>query len=79
MENGNLGQFLQTAPTDIVRTSLVGDQNMVFQQGCNLTFLPQTLDIALGVEYLHNQHVVHGDLKTASRIFSFSATGRASN
>ncbi|KAJ6487844.1 kinase-like domain-containing protein [Mycena sanguinolenta] len=44
MSNGHISQFLQSAPPDIDRVSLM-------------------LDVAIGLEYLHERHVVHGDLK----------------
>lgn len=34
----------------------------------DLTFLPQILDISMGLEYLHSEHIVHGDLKGVSQI-----------
>ncbi|KAJ7440169.1 kinase-like domain-containing protein [Mycena latifolia] len=43
-ENGHILRFLQHAPVNTNRVSLI-------------------LDVALGLEYLHGQHVVHGDLK----------------
>ncbi|KAJ7100146.1 kinase-like domain-containing protein [Mycena belliarum] len=44
MSNGHVLEFLQNAPPDTDRLSLI-------------------LDIAMGLEYLHRKHVVHGDLK----------------
>ncbi|KAF7354928.1 DH domain-containing protein [Mycena sanguinolenta] len=47
MENGDLKDFLNGAPPDIDRVSLM-------------------MDVARGLEYLHSQDVVHGDLKTVN-------------
>ncbi|KAJ7108576.1 kinase-like domain-containing protein, partial [Mycena epipterygia] len=44
MSNGHVMEFLQNAPPDTNRLSLI-------------------LDVALGVEYLHRECIVHGDLK----------------
>ncbi|KAJ7689483.1 kinase-like domain-containing protein [Mycena rosella] len=44
MSNGHVLEFLENAPPDTDRLSLI-------------------LDIAMGLEYLHSEHVVHGDLK----------------
>jgi hypothetical protein len=34
------------------------------------------LDVAMGVEYLHGKHVVHGDLKGVSRLFVVTCLSR---
>ncbi|KAF7354929.1 Protein kinase domain-containing protein [Mycena sanguinolenta] len=47
MDNGDLKEFLNSAPSDIDRISLM-------------------MDVARGLEYLHSQGVVHGDLKTVN-------------
>ncbi|KAJ7139295.1 kinase-like domain-containing protein [Mycena epipterygia] len=54
MEHGHLLQFLRNAPSTIDRVSV--------DSLCS----PQILDVAMGLEYLHRNKVVHGDLKATN-------------
>ncbi|KAF7330803.1 Protein kinase domain-containing protein [Mycena venus] len=56
MDNGDLKDFLNNAPSDLDPVSL-------------------TADVVMGVDYLHNNNIVHGDLKAANILVSPS--GRA--
>ncbi|KAJ7783394.1 kinase-like domain-containing protein [Mycena olivaceomarginata] len=56
MDNGDLKNFLNNAPSDINRIALI-------------------TDVATGLEYLHSNNVVHGDLKTVNILVTPS--GRA--
>ncbi|KAJ7687792.1 kinase-like domain-containing protein [Mycena olivaceomarginata] len=56
MDNGDLKNFLNNAPSDINCIALI-------------------TDVAMGLEYLHRNNVVHGDLKTANILVTPS--GRA--
>jgi serine/threonine protein kinase len=61
MSNGHIIEFLKNAPPDTDRVSLVGTfSNNTFE--C-LTIMRQMLDVAMGVKYLHENRIVHGDLK----------------
>jgi serine/threonine protein kinase len=61
MSNGHIIAFLKNAPPDTDRVSLVGTvSNNTFE--C-LTIMRQMLDVAMGVKYLHENRIVHGDLK----------------
>jgi serine/threonine protein kinase len=64
MSNGHIIEFLKNAPPDTDRVSLVGTfSNNTFE--C-LTIMRQMLDVAMGVKYLHENRIVHGDLKGVS-------------
>ncbi|KAJ7139294.1 kinase-like domain-containing protein [Mycena epipterygia] len=52
MEHGHLLQFLRNAPSTFDRVPLVG-----------IFWLVYILDVSMGLEYLHANRVVHGDLK----------------
>ena len=62
MENGNLAEFLadQAPNTDCV--PLVCNELKV-RHGIHYEWFAQSLDVALGLEYLHGQGIIHGDLK----------------
>ena len=62
MENGNLARFLaDRAPTtDCI--PLVCDK-LKTRHSMHYEWFSQSLDIALGLRYLHREHIIHGDLK----------------
>jgi serine/threonine protein kinase len=64
MENGNVLQFLDHVTPTIDCTHLVstGSCMKVWRRPHSNNFI-QALDIAKGLEYLHSQKVIHGDLK----------------
>ena len=67
MDNGTIVQFLVNCTSDVDRTLLVS--KMVTNNAAALSqyHLLQCLDVAHGLEYLHSENVVHGDLKGVSR------------
>jgi hypothetical protein len=71
-DNGALTGFLERQKDSLSsqdKFSLVSPFLSIFE--CLLTFKRKLNDIALGLQYLHNESVVHGDLTgvwTAARI-----------
>lgn len=58
-------QFLLDYPnTD--RVPLVSNTIASFVDRCVCNYLLQTLDVGKGLEYLHSENIIHGDLKGVS-------------
>ena len=66
MENGTVVQFLDKCMPDIKRVLLVSICMKSYHCMRNKWIL-QCLDVADGVEYLHRENIIHGDLKGVSQ------------
>jgi serine/threonine protein kinase len=62
MENGNLAQFLADRAPNTNCVPLVCNKLKV-RHSIHYEWFAQSLDIALGLEYLHGESIIHGDLK----------------
>ncbi|KAF7309157.1 hypothetical protein MKEN_01118000 [Mycena kentingensis (nom. inval.)] len=73
MESGNIARYLKTNPPNINRTSLLTRCFSPLQAQAH--GFRKVLDVALGLEYLHQLKLVHGDLKAVNILVS--ASGQA--
>lgn len=64
MENGNVNEFVKKYP-HANRLQLVGVRSHIFFTSNSLIAgkLTQLADVAKGLIYIHNQGMIHGDLK----------------
>jgi serine/threonine protein kinase len=62
MENGNLERFLADRAPNTDCVPLVCNKLKV-RHGIHYEWFAQSLDVALGLEYLHGEGIIHGDLK----------------
>lgn len=63
MENGNVNDYLKKCP-ETNRLQLVSKKKTSIITVSNI--LLQLLGVAKGLEYLHDESVIHGDLKGVS-------------
>ena len=62
MENGNLVRFLADRAPNTDCIPLVCDK-LKAKHDIHYEWFPQSLDVALGLEYLHGEGIIHGELK----------------
>lgn len=77
MEHGNVKQFLEQAPrSDCVTlvSKIVKALHLTRSNHIHM-YVIQSLDIAQGLEYLHNENIIHGDLKAVGLLPSMLANG----
>ncbi|KAJ7716341.1 kinase-like domain-containing protein, partial [Mycena metata] len=73
MGNGNIFEYLRKKPFNMNHFTFASPSALRMKP--SLTLVVKVLDVALGVEYLHANNVVHGDLKSANILVTPS--GRA--
>ena len=69
MDNGDINSFIRNHG-DVNRIQLVGCHICVCENRCD-RFL-KLVDVAHGLEYLHNLNFVHGDLKGVRQVRSYA-------
>jgi serine/threonine protein kinase len=71
MENGNLARFLADRAPNTDCVPLVCDK-LKAKHDIHYEWFSQSLDVALGLEYLHDEGIIHGDLKAVRLQVPFS-------
>jgi len=68
MDHGDIRGYLQIFPK-ADKHVLVGKIHHLILASCLYIMLNQAADTASGLQYLHNQSIVHGDLTPVSAIW----------
>ena len=78
MENGNLAQYLAHRAPNTNCVPLVSNR-LQTRNGIRYEWLPQSLDVAMGLEYLHGEGIIHGDLKAVRLRLPLASTDNVCN
>ena len=67
MSNGNINQFVEKH-RDVNRFELVGFLSNLLQILVTADIITQLGDVAKGLSYMHDEGMIHGDLKPVSLV-----------